>query len=583
MDSKMIKRIALAGLFSVTLFLVLVPAFQTLHKGGYEGVPPKYIADDLYYYGRMKEVADGYPFMGNPYFIEYRDAVAPAFFVPDWIAAIPLLLGIPLSSAIILNFFFWSLIFVFLAYLVGRSVNMPPPYSAIVAIISYIEVYWVIFRPVVMQEVFPFFLLFVLALLRWLRNPLQQHSIRFLMITSALSFYVYTYLWQIIFTVLGVVFLHALAQKRWTEVRVLTRVAVGAAMLSLPAIMYMAYQISLPFYWETMNRIGLVNSHLPTLYAYQYGRWAVLLSVLYLCARRWLGDIGKDPQSTGGNDYASLATIYLGIGLFVMTISNVFTGKELELATHVGRFITLWVALFFPFMLWRLWMQRKELWKLSRPKMTVLMVLSLACLGFLWSNLGRSLPFRRIANANSAIVQEYAAPLSWLERREKESVVVWADEDISRYVPILTKHYVLWANPGTLHLMSSADAEDRFLASQFRALTKDEILASYRIFGGAGPLSRHSDTFYKNRLRCILGMDCKPNQSFGEWVGAEKVDALFNRQKETRKDLDIIIKKYHISYLVLDKARDEDTYFKSLPGATKAWENERFIIYAWEQ
>jgi hypothetical protein len=212
----------------------------------------------------------------------------------------------------------------------------------------------------------------------------------------------------------------------------------------------------------------------------------------------------------------TLAAIYSGFGLFIMSISNVLTGKDVATAQHIGRFITLWVALFLPILIWKLWIQRKEASKLHWLKPIIMGILLLACLGFLGLNLKRSLPFQRIAAVDAVTVQGYAEPLNWLEQQEKQPVVIWANEDISTYVPILTKHYVFWSHFGGLHLMPTKEVEDRFLASRIGLLTKDMAAT---------------------------------------------------------------MKRYHVSYLIADIKKGEDNYFKSLPGATEVWRNNGFIIY----
>lgn len=574
--TKKTVQISIVGLFLATIFLSLVPVFQVLHKGGYAGVPPAFVDDDLYYYARMKEVTDGKPFIGNPYFIEHSNDRSVAFFVADWVAAIPLLLGIPSSLAIIINFIFWSLIFVLLAYLICRATDMPPPYSAIASFFLYCEVYWLILRPVAMQEVFPFFLLFILALVLWLRNPDCQRRTYFFIIASALTFYIYTYLWQIVFITLGVTFIHFFLKKRWVEIKELLLIALGTGLLALPAIIYTIYQIRAPFYWETIGRVGLVQSHLPTISVYLYGRWAILLVILYFCLQKWL----KTRPEKSNIDYAVMfAAIYSGFGLFIMSISNVVTGKELETAQHIGRLITFWVALFFPILLWRLWLKRVEVLILTWPRLVVVGTLSLLCLGFLVSNLNRSLPFKQISAIDISIVQGYAEPLGWLEQQKDRPVVIWADDELSKFVPILTKHYTFWSSYGGLHLMPTREVEDRYLASRIGMSTKDEIFTSYQAFEGAGAGWRYLDAFNKNRLRCFLHMECKENQNMRQWIGEANLDKLFNRQIELKKDIYNIMKKYSISYVIADKVKNEDSYFRVLPSAVEVWHNNQFVIY----
>lgn len=562
-----------AALFFAILALSLAPAVLTLNKGQYAGVPPAYVDDDLSYYGRMKEVADGRPLISNPYFIEYQKSEPGTFSVADWLAAVPLLLGIPLSQAIVLNFLVWSIFFAILAYLLGRIIGVSPPLAASLALIAYVEVYWLIYRPVAMQQVFPFFLIFLLALIFWLRNPLRRSSAVFLVATSALSFYIYTFLWQIVCAILGVVILHNAFSKRWLEMKSLLWIALGTGLGALPALVYIFNQIQSPFYWDTVNRINMVVTRLPGTDAYYYGRWAVLLTVLYLCLRSWL------PRYSHNDATVIDSVIYSGLGLLVASMSNVITSQDLSVGQHVGRFITLWAAIVIPVVMWKMFTSRKEIRELQWYKLTIIGAVSLASLGFLAFNVKRSLPFQRITSSDTVALQSYVAPLRWLVQHEQQPITVWANTELSMYIPILTNHYVFWAPTGGLFFMPTREVEDRFLASRMKALTVEELVAMSSEYDGGGVSSRYNDYLNKNTLRCLFGVKCSPHQSMRTWIGNDKLQALLERQKELRKNISGIMKEYHVAYVVVDTSKAEERYLESLPGIKKMWNNERFIIY----
>jgi dolichol-phosphate mannosyltransferase len=571
-DPKNISRRAITALFFGVLLLALIPVIQTNFKSDYQGIPPAYVDDDIYYYGRMKEVADGNPFIGNPYFIEYKEQNAVAFFVPDWIASIPLLLHIPFTFSIVSNFVLWSMAFVLLVYLLSRSVGANYWHSAGVALFAYLEVYWLIFRPVAMQQVFPFFLLFLWAFIRWLRKPRDTRASILLALTSALPFYIYTYLWQIVVVTLGLVALHLLIQRKWEDVRRIFLILLAVGIFALPIVLYTVNQLNTQFYWETMDRIALVETHLPHMDAYRYGRWAILLPILYLCLR-------KSHDSLESFSILTRAVLYSGGGLFIMTISNVFIGKDVATAQHIGRMTTLWFAIFLPLFLLELWRQRRGLRALSWLRIACISTLLLLSFGFLASNLKRSLPFQKIAGVDSMSIQAYAEPLAWLERFEEVPSVIWANEAMSAYVPILTRHYVFWSYLGGLHFMSTSEVENRFLASRIKPLDADELVLSYEKFEGAGVGWRYWDQFNKNRLSCLVGSDCMSDQSFREWIGFEKLNSLLERQRELRGNMSDVITKYRIKYVIADRSMDEQSYFRSLPKAQEVWKNDRFTIY----
>jgi len=120
------RHLPLVVLLLVVFVLSLIPTIETRVIAGssWRGVPPALVSDSLYYYARAKEVFDGFPFIGNPYFLEYQKTISPSFFVPDWLYALPLLVGAPLVATIAFNFTLWSLVFAILTYFIFRLLRL---------------------------------------------------------------------------------------------------------------------------------------------------------------------------------------------------------------------------------------------------------------------------------------------------------------------------------------------------------------------------------------------------------------------------------------------------------------------------
>jgi len=135
------------------LFIILLPVFQIFLGIGpaWRGVPPEYTNDALFYYARMKEVADGNFLLGHPYFLEHSRQIAPAFFVPDWLGAIPLFLGFSVAGAIIFNNILWGLIFVILAYLLFISFGISKKWSALFSFLAYLQIFGSMLKPLSRQ------------------------------------------------------------------------------------------------------------------------------------------------------------------------------------------------------------------------------------------------------------------------------------------------------------------------------------------------------------------------------------------------------------------------------------------------
>src|SRR3989338_1297050 len=92
---------------SVIFLLSLIPLLPAALLGDVFGdvINPRYT--DSYYTPMVREVADGYPLLGNPFFFEHRESVTPAFILPFLVSSAPLLLGMPLPVTVVFNFILW--------------------------------------------------------------------------------------------------------------------------------------------------------------------------------------------------------------------------------------------------------------------------------------------------------------------------------------------------------------------------------------------------------------------------------------------------------------------------------------------
>src|SRR3989338_7296023 len=148
----------------VALLGALIPAIFVIYQvggwGNWQGTLPRGTTDSLYYYARIHEVIDGHALIGNPYVYENRGGIAPAFFLPDIVSAVPMLLGLPFNIAVMVNMFIWSLVFLTLTFVLYGLLRVPRWWAFLWSVIVYISVYSFIIKPTVMQIVYPVFLLF---------------------------------------------------------------------------------------------------------------------------------------------------------------------------------------------------------------------------------------------------------------------------------------------------------------------------------------------------------------------------------------------------------------------------------------
>ncbi len=436
----------------IALVATVIPSVFVIYKAGgpqaWQGVLPRGTTDSLYYYTRMKEVKDGHLLIGNPYAYEYRNTYSPAFFIPDIISAVPLILGIPFDISIAFNMFIWSFVFLILAFRLFEQLKFERKWAFVQSVVLYITAYSFILRPTIMQLIYPLFLTFLIVFIEFLKEPTARKKIIWLSFVSAMTFYAYTYLSYIVFLSLVLVFFWFLATKRYLELRALFKVAVYSGLMLIPFGIYTIFQIGSPYYLETLSRIGLIYTHIPSVEVFYYGRWIVVALATLIVLRKY-----------------SLFWFATGVALLIGLGLNVITGVELQLAVHIGRFVILWMFMIFGFLIYEWYSARLSLSKLRLIAATTLIIIMFIGVG---RNVVRGVGFFKFDNRDTdkvAFVQSYAQPLKWLDENVKEESVIFANQSISEYVSIMTKHYPFFFHGAQLHNIPSEELEMKRLLS----------------------------------------------------------------------------------------------------------------------
>ena len=584
------KNKALVILVVIIFLLSLIPIIHTYFQTNilWQGVVPSFVDDDLYYYARMQNVIHGYYLIGNPYFFEHRQEISPAFFAPDWLSIIPIKLGIPLAFGVALNFIMWSIIFSILSYIFFRQQNLLKSISVIGTILVYLTTYYLLLRPVSMQIVAPFFLLFYITYAVWLKSekPSKRQYI-FLIFGIAFSFYIYTYLWQIVLAVLSLTFLFLIYQKDWLKFRNFLVVCVIGIILGFSAVLYTLKQVSSPFYWDTMYRIGLVNTYLPTVLSFYDGAMILVILSLGYFSYLWVENLKNN------NEYRDsfLLSIFIGGGLLVALFSNVITGKELEIANHIERFIVIWVPITFITFAYFLIKNRSGFYSLGiYKKMLLSLFFVLSSIIFIHF-LVQGFSIKTILNTDTLSVQAYAKPLKWLNENVPKESVIWSNGNIGYYLPTMTTDFSLFNGFGVLHLLSSKELEERYLVSNyFNNLTLQDIKRDFRQYAGVGNSIHQYKTFNRKVRICQIaklsyfGVDCGTTTDPISFKGEKYFIDLYNEyNNDIKPNISNKLKKFNVKYIVKDKRGGSNFSPEKISGTKLVWSNDRFEIYSFTE
>ena len=569
----------------ILFFLSLVPVFSAFFAGGSTDDAARASYYDIYYSAMVREAVNGHPLMGNPYYYEHRGGIAPAFLLPFWLSAVPQALGLSQSHSAIFNFTFWSLIFGLILYSLFVRLGLSPPWSAMGTVLCYLQVYFLLLRPVSMQVVYPFFLLFMFAFVVWWQKPSWFNNI-FLIIATAVTFYDYTYLWQVITVFLGLSFCSLLIMRDWPRVRATLLVGLGTALLIIPMVYLTLLQIHDPYYWESMMRIGLGKTHLPAGEAVWGGMRILAFAILTFSIWKWIVQKEEGTERT----FFVLQYMLLGVAIEIASVSNVVTGMDLETASHMARFVSLWLAMGIVAALYVVWNARERLRLLHPLKNIILFALFVFVGASTLAYATSPLDFFKFNEVRTRIKieQSYLPALEWIDQHESAPQVIWTDPRavLLQLIPIYTKHYVLFSPGGGLQLVSSDETQERYLtAGSLSRLTQGQISEDVWKYSGVGFAVDIPNTINRKVKICralrlsALGFSC------GNLIDAQTLNAalyagMYQRYNEDIKpDLQEELKKFHVAYIMKDILNDTQFHPELLKNIKLVYSDGRFLIY----
>jgi len=537
--------------------------------GHYPTIPVEIADDTVYYLSRVSEVLRGHVFIGNSYYAEHVYDVTTAFFVADWMYAIPFYIlsffGFSFSSSIIFSQIMWTCITSLMLYVLYKKFNVQEKYIPLSVGLSLVTTLLFVYRPVAMSVVFPCFIFFLISLYSYLKNRDGNKEALLLTLSIVICFYVYTYAWQVAFVALGLLFLHALVYRKYIQ-RVVS-MALSTVFLSVPVLVYTWKQIHNIYYFETLERVGLVQTHSVGGAGLAYLVIIVisLVLVFFLYRQKVIEKIHTE----------FFGLVFLS--LCITGLSNVITGKDLEIAVHIGRFTELFVVVFFVFVLSRL----SNLSHTIRGISLILLILLTGYVGYLvhWNYQAIHNTFQIVDSS-----QKYELVTSFLRQSQLKEVTVFADDTVSSYIPPLTEHYVAFHPNGMLYLIGNTEAEERYLVSRmFSNIDKQQLKTDFRKYAGVGNAVHRANVHNRNRSVCSVFKKLVSNIDCGESVtpyslrGEKYFDDLMERYSYIIKNKEKFLNMYNVDIIVVD-AKSNNWDISKLKGFEKKEKIGQFII-----
>ena len=543
--------------------LLILPSFWAKFNWGIPLGDPLNIriADEYYYFARIREVFDGYPLSGDAFTWEHKSGLAgqPVFLGEYLTAQAIRLTGLDVVAGSVVLDAVLPVFAVLLTYACLFAVTASRGLSLLgVAVLLLGFFRGDLARTVSPQMNFIFWLSQFFLLHRLATSDLRGRAGALLVALAALNFgllfYIYPYYWTFYLALFCIAFLFALAGRAYGYAKALAVTVGGGLVVALPYLWLMMRTVSSSAYVEPVRRIGMIDSHFPSGIAIVV---PALLLVALTALLVWRRIIRWSP---------TLAFLAAGTLAAMASVNqHLVTGKNLEFSSHYYPLSVFWFTFFCAYLA----VAVARHWGWQRVVSILAGVSAVAVVTFgVW----QSIPPK--FNAERGELRRYLPLFRWLETNSARDEVVFAHLALSNLVPIYTGNNVFFASFLRLSHLSDAEVLDRFaIAMQSEPFRPDDAV---RAVFGMQYLDRALHAAQENRVRRLLGLPERPVDP----MPAAAVERIRERLDAVgHEGIAASLRRYRVDYLVIDRRHEPAGEVDAGLRAERVYDEGDFAVY----
>lgn len=510
--------------------------------------------DELYYLARAQDSADGHVQLGNPYLYEFKNLPTIQFFIPDLLLVKPLVwLHVSVPFGYVVYDGILPIVITLLLYAVAYRISGSRWWALLGAgwfIIA--KALFMFHRPVSPQFTVIIFLCALLAVM----YAYERRTWRTMLavgVTLGALFYTYTYYWtwEVVFLAVAAIGLWLFGRDRAGARHLVSGLGIGI-LLGAPYLIATARATGLRAYQETITRLGMIDSHMPS------GMWVITLGMLaaVIGLLLWRKDRSRAWLVFAG-----------GVASIIVVNQHVITGKNLEFSSHY----------LLPAVLWALLAVITALHFFVRGKRSVQVLSLVILLSMIMSGAHRVVAFSRVSEDERA-VQAYGPVLAWLRSHAPTDAVVYANDSLSMVIPAYTSQNVWYAPGAQLHFMTDDEVLERFvLAHYFETIDESFVRSHERQVYGVRYIDAAGHRTQVNALRTRLGLSALA----GERLPAEAVVRVTEaaRQRQSEPLLPQLM-RYRVDYVLWDRVADPQWRAAEFTKKAPAYDDGRFALFS---
>ncbi len=551
-----------AAIVCAVVFVVLLATpficSRILLGSEFQGIESEVTDDEAFYLSRIQDVIDGYPMIGNSYLAEHKNAPPQQLFVPEYVLAqLTRLTGFVVPYARI----FIAALLECIVFLLFYSVALKISESKTVALFSSLFFFFGLYPTAMMRPVSPqlngiFWFFAVLALWCMLDMHIMWRRLVMASIAIGLLFYIYPYYWTwfIVFLVIliGTCWLR---ERRYALACLVTLAGVCIIGSGYGVLTYSASRS--PEYVETMTRLGMIATRFPS------GAVVLMITSISLGILLWLLRSRVVACNRG-----TLFFIAAFLTSMIVVNQHIITGKNFEFSNHYTM-QTISMAIFAFGFVWR--------HLAYKYRHYALIIGAIVTVSFVVVGSGRLLQQATTLSPQMAYRQDYAPVFQWLREHASNDAVVYANEDLSYWIPVYTSQNVFFSHNAGLFLVSDTELENRFLAQHFfDGIDERLIRDSERVLFGIRYVDQQGHVRQQNKLRKFFGITLLPYPLFPE-TEIQRITEIGHSMQ--RKSFREALQPYEVNYFVWDSLANPQWKLQNQSWLIPVFHYKQFTIF----
>jgi len=546
--SDFLKRHKVAVFLAVlTGFIFSFPQFHYRLSLGddYQGIYRVINDDEPYYMTRAQDIVDGHYFLSNSLLYEHKNGMSMQFFLPDLILAMPAkILGIGVYPLYHFYDFLLPLIGIFLTYFVFLKITENKNLSLLGSSSMYLVHYVFLFnRPISPQFNFLFVLTLTLILLKIFKDG--EHGRKWWILAGmnyGVIFYIYTYFWTYMSTVIFLLLLYFLIKKKKIEAVTTAKIFFLGIGIGLPYFYQTYMATKLPVFEESVRRLGMLDTRVPS--GIQIIIPAGIMLLLYAWRyRRKIKDISFLP-----------AFMIIGLLADVINVNHhIITGKNLYFSSHYELVSYFFIAFALAYFI------AGRMRDILKKREVVILLYVFVC-----SLIVRNyLPILKYDLEKGIKRQNYEALFSWLNENTKKDDVVFSYDGISGSVASYTHNNVFYDTDALLFFMSDEEVLERFILNNFwrEDFNVEFIRENFSAIFGFKYNAVAGKEQQKNKIRKLFNnQEVELEELYYPPDEIERVLTLYQEYKE--KNWIEELNQYKVDYFIAEKESELDDFFK---------------------